>query len=158
VDRRKKTTAPKAQDKLFYSDGRRLARGLAKATTKMSRRAGCPVHAGWAEPSPRCAPEDIQPASGQFERAPEYLEQQFWELALNIRQVYGAMDESATSEDLKGFSAASFPPSLVPATILESSSMRVKEQPRQARTTRQSIDKIRSGVNQMIRAAIQHAE
>ena len=55
----------------------------------------------------------------------------------------------------KEFPPRSFPPSFVPATIMEETLDDIKDNRAKAGQRAQSIDKIRSGVNQMIEQQLQ---
>ena len=91
-----------------------------------------------------------------FERA-DITSNTFWDWQLNhVGQVYGVMDDVAKFvATFKEFPPRSFPPSFVPATILEEQMDDIKDNRARAGQRAQSIDKIRSGVNQMIEQQLQ---
>ena len=91
-----------------------------------------------------------------FERA-DITSNTFWDWQLNhVGQVYGAMDEVfAFVMTFKEFPPRAFPPSFVPANIMEEQLDDIKDNRAKAGQRAQSIDKIRSGVNQMIEQQLQ---
>jgi arylsulfatase len=148
-----------ARDKFFYSDDDGLLVGLRKGDYKYvyaeQRLAG--TLGVWAEPFTKLRLQKIfNLLQDPFERA-DFTSNTFWDWQLNhVGQVYGAMDDvGAFVITFKEFPPRSFPPSFVPATILEETLDDIKDQKQKAGERAKSIDKIRSGVNQMIDQQLQ---
>ena len=111
----------------------------------------------WAEPFTKLRLQKIfNLMQDPFERA-DITSNTFWDWQLNhIGQVYGAMDDvGAFVMTFREFPPRSFPPSFVPTTILEEQLDDIKDNRAKAGQRAQSIDKIRSGVNQMIEQQLQ---
>ena len=94
----------------------------ARATTSTSTpNSACRDDAAWAEPFTKLRLQKIfNLLQDPFERA-DITSNTFWDWQLNhVGQVYGAMDDvGAFVMTFKDFPPRSFPPSFVPATILE---------------------------------------
>ncbi len=111
----------------------------------------------WAEPFTKLRLAKIYNLfQDPFERA-DITSNTFWDWQLNhVGSVYGAMDEvGAFVMTFKEFPPRSFPPSFVPTNIMEEMMDDIKDQRQRAGQRAQSIDKIRSGVNQMIEQQLQ---
>ncbi len=91
-----------------------------------------------------------------FERA-DITSNTFWDWQINhVGQIYGAMDDVFQfALTFKEFPPRSFPPSFVPTNIVEETLDDIKESRAKAGERARSIDKIRSGVNQMIEQQLQ---
>ena len=131
----------------------------ARATTSTSSRSSaCRARCGvWAEPFTTLRLQKIfNLMQDPFERA-DITSNTFWDWQLNhVGQVYGAMDDvGGFVMTFKDFPPRSFPPSFVPATILEETLDDIKDNKAKAGERAKSIDKIRSGVNQMIDQQLQ---
>ena len=154
------TTAPRAPAKLFfYSDDDGLLVALRKGDYKyVYAEQRLPGTLGvWAEPFTKLRLQKIfNLMQDPFERA-DITSNTFWDWQLNhVGQVYGAMDDvGAFVMTFKDFPPRSFPPSFVPATILEETLDDIKDNRAKAGERAKSIDKIRSGVNQMIDQQLQ---
>ena len=110
----------------------------------------------WAEPFTTLRLQKIfNLMQDPFERA-DITSNTFWDWQLNhIGQVYGAMDEVLEFvATFKEFPPRSFPPSFIPANILEET---LDDDQRQTgrRRGRLELDKIRAGINQMIDQQLQ---
>jgi len=120
-----------ARDKFFYSDDDGTLVGLRKgdykyvyAEQRLSGTLGV-----WAEPFTRLRLQKIfNLLQDPFERA-DITSNTFWDWQLNhVGQVYGAMDDvGAFVATFKEFPPRSFPPSFVPATILERTLDNIKD-------------------------------
>jgi arylsulfatase A-like enzyme len=148
-----------ARDKFFYSDDDGLLVALRKGDYKyVYAEQRLPGTLGvWAEPFTKLRLQKIfNLLQDPFERA-DITSNTFWDWQLNhVGQVYGAMDDvGAFVMTFKDFPPRSFPPSFVPATILEEQLDEIKDNRARAGQRAQSIDKIRSGVNQMIEQQLQ---
>jgi arylsulfatase A-like enzyme len=148
-----------ARETFFYSDDDGLLVALRKGDYKYvyaeQRLAG--TLGVWAEPFTKLRLQKIfNLMQDPFERA-DITSNTFWDWELNhIGQVYGAMDDvGAFVMTFKDFPPRSFPPSFVPATIMEETLDDIKENRAKAGERAKSIDKIRSGVNQMIDQQLQ---
>jgi arylsulfatase len=111
----------------------------------------------WAEPFTKLRLGKIYNLyQDPFERA-DITSNTFWDWQINhVGQIYGAMDDvGAFAASFKEFPPRSFPPSFVPTNILEETVENMKDDRRRAGQRSQSIDKIRSGVNQMIEQQLQ---
>ena len=111
----------------------------------------------WAEPFTKLRLQKIfNLLQDPFERA-DITSNTFWDWQLNhVGQVYGAMDDVFTFVmTFKDFPPRSFPPSFVPANILESTLDDIKGQKGEGGERAWSIDRIRSGVNQLIEQQLQ---
>jgi arylsulfatase len=111
----------------------------------------------WAEPFTKLRLAKIYNLfQDPLERA-DITSNTFWDWQLNhVGSVYGAMDEvGAFVMTFKEFPPRSFPPSFVPTNIMEEMMDDIKDQRQKAGQRAQSIDKIRSGVNQMIEQQLQ---
>ena len=111
----------------------------------------------WAEPFTTLRLQKIfNLFQDPYERA-DITSNTFWDWNLNhVGSAYGMMDEvfqfAATFDE---FPPRSFPPSFVPATILEETLDDIKANRARAGERAKSIDRIRSGVNQMIEQQLQ---
>ena len=112
-----------ARDKFFYSDDDGLLVAMRKGDYKYvyaeQRLAG--TMGVWAEPFTKLRLQKIYNLfQDPFERA-DITSNTFWDWQINhVGQVYGAMDEVFEFvATFKEFPPRSFPPSFVPATILE---------------------------------------
>ena len=111
----------------------------------------------WAEPFTKLRLAKIYNLfQDPFERA-DITSNTFWDWQLNhVGSVYGAMDEvGAFVMTFKEFPPRSFPPSFVPTNIMEEMLDDIKDNRAKAGQRTQSIEKIRSGVNQMIEQQLQ---
>jgi arylsulfatase A-like enzyme len=140
-----------ARDKFFYSDddGALVAfrKGDYKYVYAEQRTPG--TLQVWAEPIYNLLQDP-------FERA-DITSNTFWDWQLNhVGSVYGAMDDVfAFVVTFRDFPPRSFPPSFVPTNILEETLDDIKENRAKAGERAKSIDKIRSGVNQLIERQLQ---
>jgi len=148
-----------ARDKFFYSDDDGLLVGLRKGDYKyVYAEQRLPGTLGvWAEPFTKLRLQKIfNLLQDPFERA-DITSNTFWDWQLNhVGQVYGAMDDvGAFVLTFKDFPPRSFPPSFIPATILEETLDDIKDNRAKTGERAKSIDKIRSGVNQLIEQQLQ---
>jgi arylsulfatase A-like enzyme len=148
-----------ARDKFFYSDddGALVAfrQGDYKYVYAEQRSPG--TLQVWAEPFTKLRLAKIYNLlQDPFERA-DITSNTFWDWQLNhVGSVYGAMDDViAFVMTFKEFPPRSFPPSFVPTNIVEETLDEIKDNRAKAGQRAQSIDKIRSGVNQMIEQQLQ---
>jgi arylsulfatase A-like enzyme len=148
-----------ARDKFFYSDddGALVAfrKGDYKYVYAEQRSPG--TLQVWAEPFTKLRLAKIYNLlQDPFERA-DIASNTFWDWQLNhVGSVYGAMDDVfAFVMTFKDFPPRSFPPSFVPTNIMEEMLDDIKDKRQKAGERAQSIDKIRSGVNQMIEQQLQ---
>jgi arylsulfatase A-like enzyme len=148
-----------ARDKFFYSDddGALVAfrKGDYKYVYAEQRSPG--TLQVWAEPFTKLRLAKIYNLlQDPFERA-DITSNTFWDWQLNhVGSVYGAMDDVfAFVMTFKDFPPRSFPPSFVPTNIMEEMLDDIKDKRQKAGERAQSIDKIRSGVNQMIEQQLQ---
>jgi arylsulfatase A-like enzyme len=148
-----------ARDKFFYSDddGSLVAfrKGDYKYVYAEQRSPG--TLQVWAEPFTKLRLAKIYNLlQDPFERA-DITSNTFWDWQLNhVGSVYGAMDDvGAFVMTFKDFPPRSFPPSFVPTNIMEEMLDDIKDKRQKAGERAQSIDKIRSGVNQMIEQQLQ---
>ena len=152
--------AKSARDKFFYSDddGLLVAMRQGRLQVRLRRAARCRARCGvWAEPFTKLRLQKIfNLFQDPFERA-DITSNTFWDWQLNhVGQVYGAMDDVFKfAATFKEFPPRSFPPSFVPATIMEETLDDIKDNKAKAGERAKSIDKIRSGVNQMIDQQLQ---
>jgi arylsulfatase A-like enzyme len=151
--------AKSARDKFFYSDddGALVAfrKGDYKYVYAEQRSPG--TLQVWAEPFTKLRLAKIYNLlQDPFERA-DITSNTFWDWQLNhVGSVYGAMDDvGAFVMTFKDFPPRSFPPSFVPTNIMEEMLDDIKDKRQKAGERAQSIDKIRSGVNQMIEQQFQ---
>jgi arylsulfatase len=112
-----------ARDKFFYADDDGLLVGMRKGDYKYvyaeQRLAG--TMGVWAEPFTKLRLQKIfNLLQDPYERA-DVTSNTFWDWQLNhVGQIYGVMDEVFKFVDtFKEFPPRSFPPSFVPATIME---------------------------------------
>ena len=111
----------------------------------------------WAEPFTKLRLQKIfNLFQDPFERA-DITSNTFWDWQLNhVGQMYGAMDDVFQfAVTFKEFPPRSFPPSFVPANIMEETLDDIKEGRARAGDRARSIDRIRSGVQQMIEQQLQ---
>ena len=148
-----------ARNTFFYSDDDGLLVGLRKGDYKYvyaeQRLAG--TLGVWAEPFTKLRLQKVfNLFQDPFERA-DITSNTFWDWELNhVGQVYGAMDDVfAFASTFKDFPPRSFPPSFVPTNILEETLDDIKDSRAKAGERAKSIDRIRSGVNQMIDQQLQ---
>ena len=148
-----------ARNTFFYSDDDGLLVGLRKGDYKYvyaeQRLAG--TLGVWAEPFTKLRLQKVfNLFQDPFERA-DITSNTFWDWELNhVGQVYGAMDDVfAFASTFKDFPPRSFPPSFVPTNILEETLDDIKDNRAKAGERAKSIDRIRSGVNQMIDQQLQ---
>jgi arylsulfatase A-like enzyme len=148
-----------ARNTFFYSDDDGLLVALRKGDYKYvyaeQRLAG--TLGVWAEPFTKLRLQKIfNLLQDPFERA-DITSNTFWDWQLNhIGQVYGAMDDVGVFVmSFKDFPPRSFPPTFVPANILEETLDDIKDNRQKAGERAKSIDKIRSGINQMIDQQLQ---
>jgi arylsulfatase A-like enzyme len=148
-----------ARDKFLYSDddGALVAfrKGDYKYVYAEQRSPG--TLQVWAEPFTKLRLAKIYNLlQDPFERA-DITSNTFWDWQLNhVGSVYGAMDDVfAFVMTFKDFPPRSFPPSFVPTNIMEEMLDDIKDKRQKAGERAQSIDKIRSGVNQMIEQQLQ---
>jgi arylsulfatase A-like enzyme len=148
-----------ARDKFFYSDddGALVAfrKGDYKYVYAEQRSPG--TMQVWAEPFTKLRlQKTFNLLQDPFERA-DITSNTFWDWQINhVGQIYGAMDDvGAFALTFKEFPPRSFPPSFVPTNIVEEILDDIKDQRQKAGQRAQSIDKIRSGVNQMIEQQLQ---
>ncbi|WP_367871647.1 arylsulfatase [Luteolibacter sp. Populi] len=120
-----------ARDKFFYADDDGLLVGMRQGDYKYvyaeQRLAG--TMGVWAEPFTKLRLQKIfNLYQDPFERA-DFTSNTFWDWQLNhVGQVYGAMDEVFKFvETFKEFPPRSFPPSFVPATIMEQTLESIRE-------------------------------
>jgi arylsulfatase len=153
------TGVKSARDKFFYSDDDGLLVAMRKGDYKYvyaeQRLAG--TLGVWAEPFTRLRLQKIYNLfQDPFERA-DITSNTYWDWNLNhVGQVYGVMDEVfAFVATFKEFPPRSFPPSFVPATIMEETIEDAKDERKRQGERGRSIDKIRSGINQMIDKSLQ---
>jgi arylsulfatase len=148
-----------ARDKFFYSDDDGALVALRKGDYKYvyaEQRSPGTLQV-WAEPFTKLRLQKIfNLLQDPFERA-DITSNTFWDWQLNhVGQVYGAMDDvGAFVLTFKDFPPRSFPPSFVPTNILEETLDDIKDNRAKAGERAKSIDKIRSGVNQMIEQQLQ---
>jgi len=101
------------------------------------------------------APKPYNIRSDPFERGPEGIYYGSW-LAEHMFLIVPAQAIAAKWLDsFKEFPPRSFPPSFVPTNIVEETLDEIKDNRAKAGQRAQSIDKIRSGVNQMIEQQLQ---
>ena len=148
-----------ARDKFFYSDDDGLLVGLRKGDYKyVYAEQRLPGTMGvWAEPFTKLRlQKTFNLMQDPFERA-DITSNTFWDWQINhVGQVYGAMDDvGAFVMTFREFPPRSFPPSFVPATIMEETLDSIKDDRAKAGQRAQSIDKIRSGINQLIDQQLQ---
>jgi hypothetical protein len=148
-----------ARDTFFYSDDDGLLVALRKGDYKYvyaeQRMIG--TLGVWAEPFTKLRLQKIfNLLQDPFERA-DMTSNTFWDWQLNhIGQVYGSMDDVGVFVmSFKEFPPRSFPPTFVPANILEETLDDVKDDRKKAGERAKSVDKIRSGINQMIDQQLQ---
>jgi len=111
----------------------------------------------WAEPFTKLRlQKTFNLLQDPFERA-DITSNTFWDWQINhVGQIYGAMDDvGAFALTFKDFPPRSFPPSFVPTNVVEEMMDDIKDQRQKAGQRAQSIEKIRSGVNQMIEQQLQ---
>jgi arylsulfatase len=146
-----------ARDKFFYADDDGLLVALRKGDMKYvyaeQRLQG--TLGVWAEPFTKLRLQKMYNLfQDPFERA-DITSNTYWDWNLNeIGGVYGTMDDVFQFvESFKEFPPRSFPPSFVPANILESTLETIKER----REIRQSLDpeRIRGTLNKLIEQQIQ---
>jgi arylsulfatase len=120
-----------ARDKFFYSDDDGLLVAVRQGDYKYvyaeQRLAG--TLGVWAEPFTKLRLQKIfNLYQDPFERA-DFTSNTFWDWQLNhIGQIYGVMDEVFKFvETFKAFPPRSFPPSFVPATIMEETLDSIKQ-------------------------------
>ncbi len=148
-----------ARDKFFYSDDDGLLVGFRLGDYKYvfseQRKEG--TMGVWAEPFTTLRLQKIfNLMQDPFERA-DITSNTYWDWIINhIGSVYGMNEEVfkfvATFKD---FPPRSFPPSFDPANIMESTLDNIKDNRAKAGQRAQSIDRIRSGINQMIEQQLQ---
>jgi arylsulfatase A-like enzyme len=148
-----------ARDTFFYSDDDGVLVALRKGDYKYvyaeQRMIG--TLGVWAEPFTKLRLQKIfNLLQDPFERA-DMTSNTFWDWQLNhIGQVYGSMDDVGVFVmSFKEFPPRSFPPTFVPANILEETLDDIKDNRAKAGERAKSIDKIRSGINQMIDQQLQ---
>jgi arylsulfatase len=111
----------------------------------------------WAEPFTKLRlQKTFNLFQDPFERA-DITSNTFWDWQINhVGQIYGAMDDVFQfALTFKDFPPRSFPPSFVPTNIVEETLDDIKDNRAKAGERAKSIDKIRSGVNQMIEQQLQ---
>jgi hypothetical protein len=148
-----------ARDNFFYSDDDGLLVGFRKGDYKyVYAEQRLPGTLGvWAEPFTKLRLQKIYNLlQDPFERA-DITSNTYWDWVLNhVGSVYGTMDDVGVFVmTFKEFPPRSFPPSFVPSTILEETLDDIKDNRAKAGQRAQSIDKIRSGVNQLIEQQLQ---
>jgi arylsulfatase A-like enzyme len=127
-----------ARDKFFYTDDDGLLVAMRKGDYKYiyaEQRAPGTMQV-WAEPFTRLRLQKIfNVMQDPFERA-DITSNTYWDWNLNqIGGVYGVMDEVFQFvETFKEFPPRSFPPSFVPATIMEQTLEAIKDARRRATT------------------------
>jgi len=148
-----------ARDTFFYSDDDGLLVALRKGDYKYvyaeQRMIG--TLGVWAEPFTKLRLQKIfNLMQDPFERA-DMTSNTFWDWQLNhIGQVYGSMDDVGVFvASFREFPPRSFPPTFVPANILEETLDDIKDNRAKAGDRAKSIDKIRAGVNQLIDQQLQ---
>jgi arylsulfatase len=148
-----------ARDKFFYADDDGLLVALRKGDYKYvyaeQRLAG--TMGVWAEPFTKLRlQKTFNLFQDPFERA-DITSNTFWDWQINhVGQIYGAMDDVFQfALTFKDFPPRSFPPSFVPTNIVEETLDDIKDNRAKAGERAKSIDKIRSGVNQMIEQQLQ---
>ena len=111
----------------------------------------------WAEPFTKLRlQKTFNLFQDPFERA-DITSNTFWDWQINhVGQIYGAMDDVFQfALTFKEFPPRSFPPSFMPTNIVEETLDDIKEGRARAGDRARSIDRIRSGVQQMIEQQLQ---
>jgi arylsulfatase A-like enzyme len=147
-----------ARDRFFYSDDDGLLVAMRQGDYKyvFSEQRSPGTMQVWAEPFTTLRLQKIfNLFQDPFERA-DVTSNTFWDWQLNhVQTMYGVMDEVFKfAATFKEFPARSFPPSFNPATVMAETVEDMKDERKRQGERARSIDKIRSGVNQMIERSL----
>jgi arylsulfatase A-like enzyme len=143
-----------AREKFFYTDDDGLLVALRKGDYKyvFSEQRSPGTMQVWAEPFTTLRLQKIfNVFQDPFERA-DITSNTFWDWQMNhVGSMYGVMDDVAEFvSSFKEFPPRSFPPSFNPANVMEETSENIKDDRRRRGELRQSLEKIRAGIEQRL--------